>query len=181
MSKEKTIVKRLNSIQTFGQMDILCTDKTGTLTQDRVILEKYMDCYGNESKRILKHSFLNAYFQTGLKNLIDLAVISRAEKEGMNDLKQEYVSIDEIPFDFVRRRMSVLLRDTSGKEQLITKGAVDEVISICKFAEVEDQVLEINEELLQQIYEVYERYNHEGLRIIAVAQKNNINHRQRRI
>ncbi|MBR4421400.1 MAG: magnesium-translocating P-type ATPase, partial [Erysipelotrichaceae bacterium] len=173
-SKEKTIVKRLNSIQTFGQMDILCTDKTGTLTADRVILEKYMDCYGNESKRILKHSFLNSYFQTGLKNLIDLAVINRAEKEGMNDLKKEYVSIDEIPFDFVRRRMSVLLRDSTGKEQLITKGAVDEVISICKYAEIEDEVIEINEELIKKIYEVYEKYNHEGLRIIAVAQKNNI-------
>lgn len=174
MSKKKTIVKKLNSIQTFGQMDVLCTDKTGTLTQDRVVLEKYMDCFGNESKRILKHSFLNSYFQTGLKNLIDLAVIARAEKEGLGNLKGEYERIDEIPFDFVRRRMSVVLRDSKGKEQLITKGAVDEVISICKYAEKEDEILELNDELKKEIYQVYEKYNFEGLRIIAVAQKNSL-------
>ena len=174
MSKEKTIVKRLDSIQTFGQMDILCTDKTGTLTEDRVILEKYMDCLGNESRRILKHSFLNSYFQTGLKNLIDIAVIARAEKEGMDDLKEEYISIDEIPFDFVRRRMSVLLKDKTGKEQLITKGAVDEVIDICSYAQIEEEVVEIDDDLKKQLYEVYEKYNNDGLRIVAVAQKNQI-------
>ena len=98
MSKKKTIVKRVNAIQTFGQMDILCTDKTGTLTEDEVILEKYMDVNGNESLRILKHAFLNSYFQTGLKNLIDVAIISRADKEKMNVLKEKYVREDEIPF-----------------------------------------------------------------------------------
>ncbi len=174
MSKEKTIVKKLNSIQTFGQMDILCTDKTGTLTEDKVILEKYMDCFGNENKRILKHSFLNSYFQTGLKNLIDLAVISRAEKEQMGGLKVEYERIDEIPFDFVRRRMSVLLQDKKGKIQLITKGAVDEVMSVCKYIECEDLVIEINDDLKSKAYETYEKYNNEGLRIIAVAQKNHV-------
>lgn len=174
MSKEKTIVKRLNSIQTFGQMDILCTDKTGTLTEDKVILERYMDCFGNENKRILKHSFLNSYFQTGLKNLIDLAVISRADKEGISGLKNEYERIDEIPFDFVRRRMSVLLKDKKGKIQLITKGAVDEVMSVCKYIEYEDSVVEINEDLKNQAYQTYEKYNNEGLRIIAVAQKNQV-------
>ena len=174
MSKEKTIVKRLNSIQTFGQMDILCTDKTGTLTEDRVILEKYMDCLGNESKRILKHSFLNSYFQTGLKNLIDLAVIARAEKEGMDPLKKEYTRLDEIPFDFVRRRMSVLLEDFNGKKQLITKGAVDEILAICKYAQIEEDVVEIDEKLLKEVYGVYEQYNNDGLRIVAVAQKNQV-------
>ena len=174
MSKEKTIVKRLNSIQTFGQMDILCTDKTGTLTEDRVILEKYMDCLGNESRRILKHSFLNSYYQTGLKNLIDLAVINRGEKEGMSDLKVEYTRLDEIPFDFVRRRMSVLLRDENGKEQLITKGAVDEVMAICAYADIDGEIMKLNDELKKQIYEVYEKNNSDGLRIIAVAQKNNL-------
>ena len=100
MSKKKTIVKRLSSIQTFGEMNILCTDKTGTLTEDEIILEKYMDVSGEENIRILKHAFLNSYFQTGLKNLIDVAIISRAEKEGLNILKEEYVREDEIPFDF---------------------------------------------------------------------------------
>lgn len=174
MSKEKTIVKRLNSIQTFGQMDILCTDKTGTLTEDKVILEKYMDCFGNENKKILKHSFLNSYFQTGLKNLIDLAVISRAEKEGLSDLKIEYERIDEIPFDFVRRRMSVLLEDKNGKKQLITKGAVDEVMSVCSYIEVDNEAIEITDELKKKAYETYEQHNSDGLRIIAVAQKNQV-------
>ena len=111
MSKKKTIVKRLSAIQTFGEMNILCTDKTGTLTEDNVILEKYMDIEGNESKRVLKHAFLNSYFQTGLKNLIDVAIISRAEKENMNVFKEMYIREDEIPFDFSRRRMSVVLKD----------------------------------------------------------------------
>lgn len=111
MSKKKTIVKRLSSIQTFGEMNILCTDKTGTLTEDEIVLEKYMDILGNESLRILKHAFLNSYFQTGLKNLIDVAIISRAEKENMNIFKEKYKREDEIPFDFSRRRMSVVLKD----------------------------------------------------------------------
>ena len=137
MSKKKTIVKRLNSIQTFGEMNILCTDKTGTLTEDEIVLEKYMDVSGNESNRVLKHAFLNSYFQTGLKNLIDVAIISRAEKENMNVLKEKYKREDEIPFDFSRRRMSVVLRDDLGKRQLITKGAVDEIISICSFIDID--------------------------------------------
>ena len=174
MSKKKTIVKRLSSIQTFGQMNILCTDKTGTLTEDKVILEKYMDVSGKESLRILKHAFLNSYFQTGLKNLIDVAVISRAEKENMNILKEKYVREDEIPFDFARRRMSVVLRDDTGKRQLITKGAVDEILSICSFIDFDGKVVEMTDELRQQAYKVYEENNNDGLRVIAVAQKNEI-------
>ena len=174
MSKKKTIVKRLSSIQTFGQMNILCTDKTGTLTEDKVILEKYMDVSGKESLRILKHAFLNSYFQTGLKNLIDVAVISRAEKENMNILKEKYVREDEIPFDFARRRMSVVLRDDTGKRQLITKGAVDEILSICSFIDFDGKVIEMTDELRQQAYKVYEENNNDGLRVIAVAQKNEI-------
>ena len=174
MSKKKTIVKRLSSIQTFGQMNILCTDKTGTLTEDKVILEKYMDVSGKESLRILKHAFLNSYFQTGLKNLIDVAVISRAEKENMNILKEKYVREDEIPFDFARRRMSVVLRDDTGKRQLITKGAVDEILSICSFIDFDGKVVEMTDEHRQQAYKVYEENNNDGLRVIAVAQKNEI-------
>lgn len=142
MSKEKTIVKRLSSIQTFGEMNILCTDKTGTLTEDEIVLEKYMDTNGNESKRVLKHAFLNSYFQTGLKNLIDIAIISRAEKENMNILKETYIREDEIPFDFSRRRMSVVLKDENGKRQLITKGAVDEIMSICSYIDINGTAIE---------------------------------------
>ncbi len=174
MSKKKTIVKRLSAIQTFGEMNILCTDKTGTLTEDKIVLEKYMDVSGKENIRILKHAFLNSYFQTGLKNLIDVAIISRAEKEKLNILKEQYVREDEIPFDFTRRRMSVVLRDDSGKRQLITKGAVDEIISICSYIDINGQIVELTEELKNKAYSVYEKNNNEGLRVLAVAQKNNI-------
>ena len=174
MSKKKTIVKRLSTIQTFGQMNILCTDKTGTLTEDEVVLEKYMDVLGNESLRILKHVFLNSYFQTGLKNLIDVAIISRAEKENLNILKEKYVREDEIPFDFTRRRMSVVLKDENGKRQLITKGAVDEILDICSFIDIDGKAIELTDELREKVYLVYEENNSEGLRVLAVAQKNNI-------
>ena len=174
MSKKKTIVKRLSSIQTFGQMNILCTDKTGTLTEDEIVLEKYMDIFGNESSRILKHAFLNSYFQTGLKNLIDVAIISRAEKEKLNILKEKYIREDEIPFDFSRRRMSVVLKDENGKRQLITKGAVDEIIEICSFIDINGTAVPITEELRNTAHKVYETNNAEGLRVLAVAQKNEI-------
>ena len=174
MSKKKTIVKRLSSIQTFGEMNILCTDKTGTLTEDEIVLEKYMDVDGNESKRVLKHAFLNSYFQTGLKNLIDVAIIARAENENMNILKETYVREDEIPFDFSRRRMSVVLRDQNSKRQLITKGAVDEIMSICSYIDINGTAIELTNDLRKKAYEVYEENNHDGLRIVAVAQKNNI-------
>ena len=174
MSKKKTIVKRLSAIQTFGQMNILCTDKTGTLTEDEVVLEKYMDVLGNESIRILKHAFLNSYFQTGLKNLIDVAIISRAEKEKLNILKEKYKREDEIPFDFTRRRMSVVLKDENGKRQLITKGAVDEIMTICSYIDLDGKAIELTEEYRKKAYEVYENNNSDGLRVLAIAQKNEI-------
>ena len=174
MSKKKAIVKRLSAIQTFGEMNILCTDKTGTLTEDEIVLEKYMDVSGNENIRILKHAFLNSYFQTGLKNLIDVAIISRAEKEKLNILKEKYVRNDEIPFDFSRRRMSVVLKDENGKRQLITKGAVDEVMSICSFIDINGKAEKMTNQLRKQAYSVYEKHNNEGLRVLAVAQKNDI-------
>ena len=174
MSKKKTIVKKLSAIQTFGQMNILCTDRTGTLTEDEVVLEKYIDVTGAGSPRILKHAFLNSYFQTGLKNLIDVAIIARAEKEQMNVLKEEYVREDEIPFDFSRRRMSVVLRDMNGKRQLITKGAVDEVMAICSYVEIDGVVSRLDDEMRERAYKIYEKYNNEGLRVLAIAQKNEI-------
>ncbi len=174
MSKKKTIVKRLSAIQTFGEMNILCTDKTGTLTEDEIVLEKYMDVTGNENIRVLKHAFLNSYFQTGLKNLIDVAIIKRAEKEKLNILKEKYVAEDEIPFDFSRRRMSVVLKDDNGKRQLITKGAVDEIIDICSFIEINGKVEKMTPKLKKDVYNIYERHNQDGLRVLAIAQKNDI-------
>ena len=174
MSRKKTIVKRLGAIQTFGEMDVFCTDKTGTLTQDEIILEKYMDVLGREDKRILRHAFLNSYFQTGLKNLMDVAIISRAEKEDLSFLKEAYVREDEIPFDFSRRRMSVVLKDKNGKRQLITKGAVEEILSICSFIEIDGEVKEITEDLKTNAKKLADDNNLEGIRVIAVAQKNNV-------
>ena len=175
MSKKKTIIKRLSSIQTFGEMDILCTDKTGTLTEDKIVLEKYLNVEGKEDKRILKHAFLNSYFQTGLKNLMDLAIINRAEKEEMAFLEGDYIKEDEIPFDFTRKRMSVVLKDQNGKRQLITKGAVEEILSICSFIELNGKVEKISKELIENARKIYEDNNNDGLRMIAVAQKNEIN------
>lgn len=174
MSRKKTIVKRLGAIQTFGEMDVFCTDKTGTLTQDEIILEKYMDVLGREDKRILRHAFLNSYFQTGLKNLMDVAIISRAEKEDLSYLKEAYVREDEIPFDFSRRRMSVVLKDKNGKRQLITKGAVEEILSICSFIEIDGEVKDISDDLITNAKKLAEENNLEGIRVIAVAQKNEV-------
>lgn len=174
MSKHQVIIKTLGAIQTFGEMDVLCTDKTGTLTEDRIILEKYMNASGDEDNRILRHAFLNSYFQTGLKNLLDLAVINRAHENGIDPILQNYSRLDEIPFDFSRRRMSVLLQDGQGKQQLVTKGAVEEILSICSYVEWNGELSNLDQEILQKVRAVYERHNRDGLRMIAVAQKNDV-------
>jgi Mg2+-importing ATPase len=174
MSRHKVIVRTLGAIQTFGEMDVLCTDKTGTLTEDKVVLERYMDLKGDEDTRILRHAYLNSYFQTGLKNLIDLAIINRAEQNGLESVLSSYSRIDEIPFDFTRRRMSVVLTDHKGKLQLITKGAVEEILEISSFVEMNGAVLPMDEETRSIAMATYEKYNSDGLRIIAVAQKNEV-------
>ena len=174
MSKHKVIVRTLGAIQTFGEMDVLCTDKTGTLTEDKIILEKYMNVHGEDDTRILRHAYLNSYFQTGLKNLIDFAIINRAEQNGLENTLAAYSRIDEIPFDFSRRRMSVVLSDKNGKRQLITKGAVEEIIAISSFVELNGRVLPMDDEARRNALATYERYNSDGLRMIAVAQKNEV-------
>ena len=173
-SKHQVIVKTLGAIQTFGEMDVLCTDKTGTLTEDKIILEKYMNAVGEDDNRTLRHAFLNSYFQTGLKNLLDLAIINRAHENGIEAVLNSYTRLDEIPFDFSRRRMSVLLEDQNGKQQLVTKGAVEEMLAICSYAEWNGQILELDETLLQKVQAVCEQHNGDGLRMIAVAQKNDV-------
>lgn len=174
MSGHKVIVRTLGAIQTFGEMDVLCTDKTGTLTEDKVVLEKYMNLKGEDDTRILRHAYLNSYFQTGLKNLIDLAIINRAVQNGLEDFVNIYSRVDEIPFDFTRRRMSVVLSDRTGKLQLITKGAVEEILAISSFVEMNGKVLPIDEETRRIAMATYETYNGDGLRMIAVAQKNEV-------
>jgi len=174
MSKRKTIVKNLASIQSFGAMDVLCTDKTGTITEDKIVLERYLDIHGNEDLRILRHAYLNSYFQTGLKNLIDLAIIARAEKEGYDYWDDTYHKVDEIPFDFNRRRMSVVLQNKDKKRQLITKGAVEEMLNCCSFAEYQGEVIPLDDAIRNEVLELTDKLNEEGLRVVAIAQKNDI-------
>ena len=173
MSKKKTIVKKLDSIQSFGAMNILCTDKTGTLTEDKIVLEKYLDIKGEEDTRVLKHAFLNSYFQTGLKGNIDEAVIARTAKTELNGIEENYEKIDEIPFDFSRRRLSVVVSDGK-KKQLITKGAVEEILSICTLVDYKGEVSEITREIKQNILKITKELNKQGLRVVAVCQKNDI-------
>ena len=174
MSKKKTIVKKLDSIQNFGAMNILCTDKTGTLTEDKIVLEKYLDVYGNENIRVLKHAFLNSYFQTGLKGSIDEAVIHRALKSDLSNLVNEFKKVDEIPFDFSRRRLSVVV-ENNGEKLLITKGAVEEILNICTTIDYEHEVIPITKEIKENIRKIANELNEEGLRVVAVCQKKNIN------
>lgn len=173
MSCEKVIIKNLNSIQNLGSMDILCTDKTGTLTQDRVVLEYHLNVDGAEDERVLRHAFLNSYFQTGLKNLIDIAVIARQQELGTGDLTERYTKVDEIPFDFERRRMSVVVRDRADKTQLVTKGAVEEMLKCCSFAECGGSVLPLTDEVRSLVTSRSDAMNEQGMRVIAVAQKTN--------
>lgn len=173
MSREKVIIKNLNSIQNLGSMDILCTDKTGTLTQDRVVLEYHLNVDGAEDERVLRNAFLNSYFQTGLKNLIDIAVIARQQELGTGDLTERYTKVDEIPFDFERRRMSVVVRDRAGKTQLVTKGAVEEMLKCCSFAECDGSVLPLTDEVRSLVTSRSDAMNEQGMRVIAVAQKTN--------
>ena len=173
MSKKKTIVKKLDSIQSFGAMNILCTDKTGTLTEDKIVLEKYLDIMGNEDLRILKYAFLNASFQTGLRSNIDEAVIARGSEHGMTDLSSQYKKIDEIPFDFSRRRLSVVVNDGTQTE-LITKGAVEEILSISTMIDYQGQISPITSEIKENIKKIAKNLNKQGLRVVAVCKKNNL-------
>lgn len=173
MSKKKTIVKKLDSIQSFGSMNILCTDKTGTLTEDKIVLEKYLDVMGNEDLGVLKHAFLNAYFQTGIRSNIDEAVINRAFSNGMQDISNKYKKIDEIPFDFSRRRLSVVVTDGQ-KTQLITKGAVEEILNISTMINFKGQVSPITNDIKENMKKIAKDLNKDGLRVVAICQKNNL-------
>ena len=178
MSKKQTIAKNLNSIQNFGAIDILCTDKTGTLTQDQVVLEYHLNVNGEDDTRVLRHAYLNSYFQTGYKNLMDLAIIRKteeaeAEDPRLVDLSEHYVKVDEIPFDFARRRLSTVVQDRAGKTQMVTKGAVEEMLSICSFAECDGGVQPLTGEVRQRILETVDALNDKGFRVLVIAQKSN--------
>ena len=146
MSKKKVIVKRLSAIQDFGAMDVLCTDKTGTITLGKVVLERHLDIYGQENEGVLDYAYLNSFYQTGLKNLLDIAVLSHADLEKQLIVEKQYRKIDEIPFDFVRRRMSVIVSDPTDRHILICKGAVEEIVQLCKRVEIRDKVVDLSPE-----------------------------------
>jgi Mg2+-importing ATPase len=171
MSKQKTIVKRLHAIQNCGAMDVLCTDKTGTLTQDKVVLIRHVDAHGLASKRVLEHAYLNSLFQTGLKNLLDRAVIDRAEQLGLREVARTWWKLDEIPFDFLRRRMSVVLTKSRKEHVLICKGAVEEMLDICSQVEDEGISKPLTPEFRDQLKALRDHLNEDGLRVVAVARK----------
>ena len=171
MAGKKVIVKRLNAIQNFGAMDVLCTDKTGTLTQGKIVLEKHLDAHGDPSEKVLHYSYLNSFHQTGLKSLLDEAILAHEELEERLKAKEKFRKIDEIPFDFVRRRMSVVVEDTTGLNTLICKGAVEEVLGLCTKVEVLGDIVEVLPEHDAKRRQIADDLNGQGFRVIALAYK----------
>ena len=178
MSRHQVIVKELNAIQNLGSMDVLCTDKTGTLTQDKIVLERHLNVDGKEDARILRHAFLNSWHQTGLRNLLDRAVIERTQalmagNPELENLEKAYTKVDEIPFDFERRRMSVVVEDRSGKRQMITKGAAEEMLQVCAYTERQGRVVPLTEKMREQVLKSVSMLNEKGLRVLGLAQRTN--------
>lgn len=172
MAKKGTIIKTLPAIQNFGAIDILCTDKTGTLTQDKIVLEYHLDCNGQDSTRVLRHAYMNSYYQTGLKNLMDVAIIEAAEKQ-LSTRTTDYHKVDEIPFDFERRRMSVVVEDTTGKTQMITKGAIEEMLHVSSYVDFAGVVTALTPEVEAKVLTEVEKLNEKGFRVLGIAQKTN--------
>src|SRR6185369_5631786 len=175
LSRKKVIVKRLDAIQNFGAMDVLCTDKTGTLTQDKIALARHADAFGQPSDDVLNFAFLNSHYQTGLKNLLDRAVLEHVELPAELKLEQDYRKIDEIPFDFERRRMSVIVSQRGERHQLICKGALEEVLAVCASVRVDGsagpQDVPLDAAMLARVQPVAREFNESGLRVVAVAVK----------
>jgi P-type Mg2+ transporter len=171
MARVKVIVKRLNAIQNFGAMDVLCTDKTGTLTQDRIILKRHLDIRGEQSPRVLQYAYLNSHFQSGLKNLLDVAVLEHVEMHKQLDIERGFSKVDEIPFDFARRRLSVVVAGPHGRHILICKGAVEEILAACTRYEVNGQTGRLDESHFRTAKEETTALNSDGFRVVAVAYK----------
>ena len=171
LSRKKVIVKRLDAIQNFGAMDVLCTDKTGTLTQDKIFLSRHTDVWGEESDDVLEMAYLNSYYQTGLKNLLDVAVLEHVDVHQELNPAGNYRKVDEIPFDFTRRRMSVVVSEREDHHELICKGAVEEILSVCTRVRHGDLDEPLTAEMLERVRTVTADLNEEGLRVVAVAAK----------
>jgi len=172
MSRKKVIVKRLNSIQNFGAMDILCTDKTGTITQGKVVLERYLDIYSREIEKVFEYAYINSYFQTGLKNLIDIAILNHAEQNDRTPISHLYHKIDEIPFDFMRRRMSVVVANQQGECFLVCKGATEEILGLCTNIEIKETVIPFMPEHIIEARTLVDTMSDDGFRVLALAYKN---------
>lgn len=171
MSKKKVIVKKLKSIQNFGAMDVLCTDKTGTITQGKIILEKHLDIEGNTSSKVLEYAYLNSYYNTGLKNMTDDAILDHKENKDLKLLLNKYQKIDEIPFDFVRKKMSVVIENKEGSNILICKGSFEEIMKSCTKVETNNKITKINDLDLSEVKNMIRDFNNEGFREIALAYK----------
>ncbi|MFD2366444.1 magnesium-translocating P-type ATPase [Pseudoduganella sp. GCM10020061] len=171
MSRAKVIVKRLEAIQNLGAIDILCTDKTGTLTQDRIILKRHLDLHWNESDMVLRYAWLNSHFQSGLKNLLDIAVLEHAEMHSMFGSDSGYSKVDEIPFDFSRRRLSVVISTPEGRHVLVCKGAVEELMAICTGYEAEGERGALDPSHFSRARQETNQLNADGFRVVAVAYK----------
>lgn len=179
MAKEKVVIKKLNAIQDLGAIDILCTDKTGTLTQDEIVLEYPLDIHGDLDLSVLRRAYLNSYFQTGLKNLMDRAIINRTQKEAkkheiVRDLDQTFHKIDELPFDFERRRMSVIVKDEDGVVSMVTKGALEEMLSVSTYVEYKGEIKRLTDEVRQEVLAEVAQLNEQGLRVLGVSYKTNL-------
>src|SRR5699024_6220110 len=172
MKKEGTIVRNLQGIQNFGAIDVLVTDKTGTLTQDNIVLQHHLNIDGEESERVLRHAYLNSYYQTGLGNLMDKAIV-QAGQETLDCEKLAYTKVDEIPFDFERRRLSVVVEDQAGKTQMITKGAIEEMLAVSSYVDYAGEILELTDQAREKVLAQVAKLNSQGLRVLGVAQKTN--------
>ena len=179
MAKEKVVIKKLNAIQDLGAIDILCTDKTGTLTQDEIVLEYPLDIHGDLDMAVLRRAYLNSHFQTGLKNLMDRAIISRTEKEAkehaiLQNLDTSFQKIDELPFDFERRRMSVIVKDDCNVVSMVTKGALEEMLNISTHVEYQGEIIPLTEDIRQEVLAEVAQLNRQGLRVLGVGYKSGL-------
>ena len=179
MAKEKVVIKKLNAIQDLGAINILCTDKTGTLTQDEIVLEYPLDIHGDLDLSVLRRAYLNSYFQTGLKNLMDRAIINRTQKEAkkheiVRDLDQTFHKIDELPFDFERRRMSVIVKDEDDVVSMVTKGALEEMLSVSTYVEYKGEIKRLTDEVRQEVLAEVAQLNEQGLRVLGVSYKTDL-------
>ena len=172
LAKKKTLVKNINSIQNLGAIDILCTDKTGTLTEDKIVLQKYIDVNGKEDNSILEYAYLNSYFGTGMKNLVDRAIISYGNKVGTNKIISDYQKIDEIPFDYTRKRMSVVVKNKKNNGyRMFTKGALEEVLKTCTKVKYDGKIVEITDEMINIVEEKAKEFASQGMQVISLASK----------